>query len=63
MVYTALLDCYAHGKSVEKAEFVMQKMRDMGFAKQPLCYNIMMNLYYKIGEYEKLNFLMLKMEE
>lgn len=63
VVYTALLNCYAHEKSVEKAELVMQKIRDMGFAKTPICYNILMNLYYKVGEYEKLDAIMLEMEE
>jgi pentatricopeptide repeat protein len=36
VVYAALLNCYAHEKFVEKAEIVMQKIRDMGFAKKPL---------------------------
>lgn len=62
-VYTALLNCYAHEKSVEKAEIVMQRMKDMGLVRGQLSYNIMINLYYKIEAYEKLDALMLEMEE
>lgn len=61
--YTAMLNCYAHEKSVEKAEMLMQKMRDMGFDQKPICFNIMMNLYYQIGNHEKIDALMLDMEE
>ncbi|XP_041026573.1 pentatricopeptide repeat-containing protein At2g20710, mitochondrial-like isoform X1 [Juglans microcarpa x Juglans regia] len=63
VVYTALLNCCAYEKSVEKAELVMQKIIDRGFARKPLCYNILINMYYKIGEHEKLDALVLKMEE
>ncbi|KAM2104812.1 hypothetical protein ACFX1X_014286 [Malus domestica] len=34
--------------NVEKAEDVMQKMRDLGFARTPLSYNILLNLYYQM---------------
>lgn len=30
-VYTAVLNCYAVEKSVDKAEAVMQSLRDLGF--------------------------------
>ncbi|GFZ03060.1 hypothetical protein Acr_15g0016680 [Actinidia rufa] len=62
-VYTSLLNCYAHEKSVQKAESVMQELRDMEFAKTPLSYNILMNLYYQVGSIEKLDALMHEMEE
>ncbi|KAL7243765.1 hypothetical protein ACSBR1_016064 [Camellia fascicularis] len=62
-VYTALLNCYAHEKSIDKAESVMQKLRDMGCAKTPLSYNILMNLYYQTGGKEKLDALMHEMEK
>ncbi|KAI8525516.1 hypothetical protein RHMOL_Rhmol13G0236200 [Rhododendron molle] len=62
-VYTALLNCYADEKSVEKAESFMQKLRDMGFDRTPFCYNILLNLYYRIGSSEKLDSLMHEMEE
>ncbi|KAH7836515.1 hypothetical protein Vadar_002302 [Vaccinium darrowii] len=62
-VYTALLRCYASEKSLEKAESVMQKLRDMGFARTPWCYNILLNLYYHVGSKEKFDVLMREMEE
>ncbi|GMH26934.1 hypothetical protein Nepgr_028777 [Nepenthes gracilis] len=62
-VYIALLGCYSHEKFVEKAEAVMQMLRDMGSTKSPLPYNILMNLYYQLGNWEKLDTLMHEMEE
>ncbi|PIA55317.1 hypothetical protein AQUCO_00800210v1, partial [Aquilegia coerulea] len=58
-----LLESYAHIKSVEKAEFHMEKMMKLGFVKSLLVYNIMLNLYSKVGEYEKMNTLLEKMDE
>lgn len=62
-VYTALLNCYCKDKSVEKAESIMKKLRDIGIARTPLSYNILMNLYYQMGSWEKLDILMHEMEE
>ncbi|XP_059659159.1 pentatricopeptide repeat-containing protein At2g20710, mitochondrial-like [Cornus florida] len=62
-IYTALLNCYAQDKSVEKAEAVMQKLRDMGFARTPLSYNILMNLYCCMRSWEKIDALIHEMEE
>ncbi|KAJ8534891.1 hypothetical protein K7X08_016619 [Anisodus acutangulus] len=54
---------YKHAlESVEKAEAIMQKMRDMGFASTPLCYNFMMNMYYQTGNWEKVDEMMNEME-
>ncbi|XP_031283658.1 pentatricopeptide repeat-containing protein At2g20710, mitochondrial-like [Pistacia vera] len=62
--YSALLNCYANAKSVEKAEATMQEMGDLGlFARTPLIYNSMLNLYYKTGNYEKFDSLIHEMEE
>lgn len=61
-VYSALLNCYCKEQSVEKAESIMQKIRDMGVA-DPLSYNILMNLYSHIGNWEKLDILMNEMKE
>ncbi|KAG6743921.1 hypothetical protein POTOM_052625 [Populus tomentosa] len=61
--YGALLNCYAYVKSVEKAEAVMQRMRELGFARKPLVFTVMLNLYYKTGNTEKLDPLMREMEE
>ncbi|OVA14940.1 Pentatricopeptide repeat [Macleaya cordata] len=61
--YGALLNCYARGKSVEQAEALMQKMRDLGFARDPLNYNVLLNLYSQVGQHEKLDTLMQEMKE
>lgn len=62
VVYTSLLNSYCHAKSVEKAETVMQKLRDMGY-NRTLAYNILMKLYYSLGNWERLDNLMKEMEE
>ncbi|KAK9921564.1 hypothetical protein M0R45_030069 [Rubus argutus] len=62
-VYSALLNCYAHAKQLEKAEATMQKMRDLGFTRTPLVYNVLLNLYYQTGNREKFDTLMIDMEE
>ncbi|CAN4117459.1 unnamed protein product [Withania somnifera] len=61
-IYSALLNCYTTERSVEKAEAIMQKVRDMGFARAPLCYNFMMSMYYKTGNWEKMDNIMNEME-
>ncbi|KAJ0028325.1 hypothetical protein Pint_36301 [Pistacia integerrima] len=62
-VYSALLNCYASVKSMEKAEATMQKMRDLGFAQTSLAYNVLLNLYYQTANYDKLDSLMHEMQE
>lgn len=62
-VHVALLNCYAHEKCVDKANDILQKIKEMGFDGAPLPYNIMMNLYYQIGEFERLDPLLQEMEE
>ncbi|XP_031283144.1 pentatricopeptide repeat-containing protein At2g20710, mitochondrial-like [Pistacia vera] len=62
--YSALLNCYANAKSVEKAEATMQEMSDLGLSpRTPSVYNSMLNLYYQTGNYEKLDSLMHEMKE
>ncbi|KAL2475368.1 Pentatricopeptide repeat-containing protein [Abeliophyllum distichum] len=61
-VYLALLTCYANARSVDKAEAIMQKAIDLGYASKPLWYNLMMNLHYQLGNWEKLDDLMNEME-
>uniref|UniRef100_M1C391 Pentatricopeptide repeat-containing protein n=3 Tax=Solanum tuberosum TaxID=4113 RepID=M1C391_SOLTU len=60
--YSALLNCYASEKSVEKAEAIMQKVKDMGLAHNPLCYSFMMKMYYRTGDWEKMDNMMNEME-
>ncbi|KAK3227117.1 hypothetical protein Dsin_006979 [Dipteronia sinensis] len=61
--YTALLNCYAYVRNVEKAESTMDKIRELGLAKWPMPYNILLGLYHRTGNYEKLVSLMHEMEE
>lgn len=61
-VHLALLTCYANARSVDKAEAIMQKARDLGYASRPLWYNLMMNLHYHLGNSEKLDDLMNEMK-
>ncbi|OIT32731.1 pentatricopeptide repeat-containing protein, mitochondrial [Nicotiana attenuata] len=60
-VYGALLNCYADAKSWSKVEGTMQKMRDLQDATL-VTYTIMMNLYAKMGNLEKLHLLVQEME-
>ncbi|KAK9092537.1 hypothetical protein Syun_027448 [Stephania yunnanensis] len=61
--YGALLNCYAHNKSVDKADALMQKMKELGLTMKALPYNVLLNLFYQVGQYEKLDTLMEEMKE
>ncbi|XP_075502975.1 pentatricopeptide repeat-containing protein At2g20710, mitochondrial-like [Primulina tabacum] len=61
-VYLALLNCYMLVKSVDKAESIMQKARDLGYASKPIWYNLMMNLHYRVGDMKKIHDLLTEME-
>ncbi|XP_057455675.1 pentatricopeptide repeat-containing protein At2g20710, mitochondrial-like [Lotus japonicus] len=65
-VYGALLNGYAQHNAVEKAEAIMQKMKEdpsMQATGAVLSYNVMMKLYARTGQYEKLHDLMREMKE
>ncbi|XP_047330452.1 pentatricopeptide repeat-containing protein At2g20710, mitochondrial-like [Impatiens glandulifera] len=62
-VYGSLLNCYAHAKLVDKAETLMQKMRELGYLENSLPYNVMMTLYSSLGKHENLDLLLKEMEE
>ncbi|KAJ1389746.1 Tetratricopeptide-like helical domain superfamily [Sesbania bispinosa] len=65
-VYGALLNCYAQHNSVEKAEAIMQKIKEYA-SKHAIdlvvSYNVLLKLYARIGQYEKLDALMQEMKE
>ncbi|KAM7257158.1 hypothetical protein ACFE04_012899 [Oxalis oulophora] len=61
-LYTTLLKCYADVKSVDKAESILEKMKDLGLITTPYPYNIVLNLYKQIGDLEKLDNLLHDME-
>lgn len=61
-VCIALLNCYVLDKRVEKAEDVMQKLRDMGY-NRTFAYNVLMKLYSQVGSFEKVDMLVSEMGE
>ncbi|KAL3509386.1 hypothetical protein ACH5RR_028787 [Cinchona calisaya] len=60
--YGALLNSYAQAKSLDKAEAIMHKMRQLHYNKT-LCYNVMLNLYSQMGKQEKLESLVQEMDD
>jgi len=61
-IYGALLSGYVREKSVDKAEAIMQKMREMDMAASSFPYNMLINLYSQTGEHDKIDMLMQEME-
>ncbi|KAK1419341.1 hypothetical protein QVD17_28507 [Tagetes erecta] len=61
-VYGTLLNCYAFKKSLEKAEAIMEKMKQLGYMTTH-SYNSMLNLYTKTKRYDKLLKLVEEMEK
>ncbi|XP_057455679.1 pentatricopeptide repeat-containing protein At2g20710, mitochondrial-like [Lotus japonicus] len=65
-VYGALLNCYAQHGSVEKAEAIMQKIKEYS-SKRVTClvlsYNVMLKLYARTGQSKKSYDLMREMIE
>ncbi|XP_065873311.1 pentatricopeptide repeat-containing protein At5g14770, mitochondrial-like isoform X2 [Euphorbia lathyris] len=61
-VYSALLSCYVQENSVQKAEEIMQEMREKGMAASPFPYTLLINLYYRNGNFDKINLLIHEME-
>lgn len=62
-VHSALLKCYAQEKSVEKAEALFRKLSDLGLARSPYFYNLLLDLYYKMGNFMKFDKLRNEMKE
>ncbi|CAM8974452.1 unnamed protein product [Rhodiola kirilowii] len=52
-VYGSLLNAYAQAKMKEKAESLMDNMRNQGYASHPLPFNVVMTLYMNLKEYDK----------
>ncbi|XP_050207329.1 pentatricopeptide repeat-containing protein At2g20710, mitochondrial-like [Mercurialis annua] len=61
-VYGALLDIYARENSVQKAEAILQEMREKEMIRSSFAYNIMINLYRQNENFEKINALTKEME-
>ncbi|XP_073123191.1 pentatricopeptide repeat-containing protein At1g02150-like isoform X2 [Henckelia pumila] len=62
-VYGALLNVYAQARMREKAESLMNKMRNRGYASYTLPFNVMMTLYMNLGDHEKVESLVLEMKD
>ncbi|XP_057455494.1 pentatricopeptide repeat-containing protein At2g20710, mitochondrial-like [Lotus japonicus] len=62
-IYASLLSCYAEHKSLEEAEAIMKKIKELRPMHLTVCYNILLKLYAQKGKYEKLDRLMQEMKE
>ncbi|KAG7579894.1 Pentatricopeptide repeat [Arabidopsis thaliana x Arabidopsis arenosa] len=62
-LYGALLNCYASKKVLHKAEQVFQEMKELGFLKGCLPYNVMLNLFVRTGKYTMVEKLLREMED
>ncbi|KAL1201793.1 Pentatricopeptide repeat-containing protein [Cardamine amara subsp. amara] len=61
-VFSSLLSCYAREKSAEKAEKLVETIKETGISMDTRCYNLLMNMYYQMNEHGILDDLMLEME-
>ncbi|CAN1306971.1 Pentatricopeptide repeat-containing protein At2g20710, mitochondrial [Linum perenne] len=62
-VYGALLCCYCRVNSVEKAEDLLQKMRDLGINNEILTYNTLLSLYHRNGDTNKFEDLIKEIDD
>lgn len=62
-VYGALLNAYVGAKVKDKAESFFDIVRNKGYALHPLPFNVMMTLYMKFKENDKVNALVSEMKE
>ncbi|GAV91204.1 PPR domain-containing protein/PPR_3 domain-containing protein [Cephalotus follicularis] len=61
--YGALLNCYVRQRQMDKSISLFQKMKEMGFASQPLSYNDMMCLYTNVGMHERVPDVLTEMKD
>ncbi|GAV86098.1 PPR domain-containing protein/PPR_2 domain-containing protein [Cephalotus follicularis] len=61
-IYGALLNCYVREGLVDKSLSLLQKMKEMGFASNPLTYNDLMCVYTHTGKLEKVPDVLLDMK-
>ncbi|KAL1217153.1 Pentatricopeptide repeat-containing protein [Cardamine amara subsp. amara] len=62
-VYGSLLNAYVRDKSREKAEALLNTMREKGYALHPLPFNVMMTLYMNLREYDKVDAMVFEMKQ
>ncbi|KAG8083363.1 hypothetical protein GUJ93_ZPchr0015g6987 [Zizania palustris] len=53
LTYGSLLNCYCKELMTEKAETLMEKMKELNFAYTAMGYNSLMTLYTKVNQHEK----------
>ncbi|XP_076918926.1 pentatricopeptide repeat-containing protein At2g20710, mitochondrial-like [Bidens hawaiensis] len=63
IVDVCLLNIYSLEKLVDKAEAMFQKLCEKGRVRTPLPFNILLNLYYNVGNWEKMDALIKEMEK
>ncbi|XP_027111516.1 large ribosomal subunit protein mL101 (rPPR4)-like isoform X1 [Coffea arabica] len=54
LTYGALLNCYCKALMIDKAEALMDKMKELNLSLTSMPYNSLMTLYTKIGQPEKI---------
>ncbi|KAL2892578.1 hypothetical protein RDABS01_008487 [Bienertia sinuspersici] len=62
-IYGALLNAYVGIKEREKAESLMELMRNKDYANHPLPFNVMMTLYMKLNEYDEVEKIVSEMKQ
>ncbi|XP_010933566.1 pentatricopeptide repeat-containing protein At1g02150 [Elaeis guineensis] len=61
--YGALLNVYGRAKMKEKAEAIVEVMRNKGYLTEALIFNVMMTLYMNVGEHEQVSKIINEMKE
>lgn len=62
-IYGSLLNAYVRARMREKAESLMDKIRDRGYASHALPFNVMMTLYMNLKDHEKIESLTSELKE
>ncbi|RDX79551.1 Pentatricopeptide repeat-containing protein [Mucuna pruriens] len=62
LCYGALLNCYCKELTIEKAEGLMEKMKELSLPLSSMPYNSLMTLYTKVGQPEKIPFIIQEMK-
>ncbi|KAK9944002.1 hypothetical protein M0R45_009587 [Rubus argutus] len=62
-LYGTLLSCYVNHKSVQKAESLFSRMKQLGYVQGVWPYNTMLTLYHRMGKLGKLGILLQEMED
>ncbi|GKV12710.1 hypothetical protein SLEP1_g23828 [Rubroshorea leprosula] len=62
-VYGSLLNGYVRARMRDKAESLIEKMRDKGYVRHPLPFNVMMTLYMNLKEYDKVDSMVEEMKQ